>query len=337
MSLFRVGIIFGFLMVISLLGYGAPTANKVGAKKGSEVAKPAASAPANRNPANATSGSQPAETTTPVESSPPPKEAETKAAKEDSPAVKGVKKRGAEISGATKGEDGPASLFADEKGFLAGLDYPELQVVPRASERLTMEAQEERSAFMSHYWPVQISALALIMAGSTSSGNYREDSPTDSQKKENAFSSQMGLLIGGMWFGATYYLSHSLSYSKALPEIRKVTGKDKKSQLLRERLSEEALERPAKVARMINNMSVWSTLALAMYIDAHSKQSLPSYTGLAIGLSFLPWLIDNRIIENWDKHQEYKRKIYAPITKVDFVIDPKSGQATPLLGLQWRF
>jgi hypothetical protein len=74
-----------------------------------------------------------------------------------------------------------------------------------------------------------------------------------------------------------------------------------------------------------------------MYIDAHSKQSLPSYTGLAIGLSFLPWLIDNRIIENWDKHQEYKRKIYAPITKVDFVIDPKSGQATPLLGLQWRF
>lgn len=257
-------------------------------------------------------------------------------------AVKGVRKRGSQIAnspsaGASSSTEQTGNLFDDEKGFLAGLDYPELQVVPRASERLQMEAQEERSSFMSNYWPVQISAIALVLAGTTASGQYKQGDPSDSQKKENQFASQMGVLVGGVWLGTTYYLSHYLSYGKALPEIKKVAGKDKKSLLLRERLAEEALERPAKIAAMVNNLSVWSTLTLALYINSHSRQSLPSYAGLALGLSFLPWLIDNRIIANWQKHQEYKRKIYAPITRLDFTFDPSTLRPMPVLGFQWTF
>lgn len=254
---------------------------------------------------------------------------------EEGNTVKGVKKRGATVP--QDNQESPASLFDDEKGFLAGLDYPELQVVPKASERLQLEADEEKSSAVGNYWPVQISAIALMLAGTTSAGKYKEDAPTDSQKKENQFASQMGLLMGGIWLGATYYLDHSLSYRRSLPDIRKINGKDKKSLLLKERLSEEALERPAKTAMMINTMSVWSTFVLAVYINEHSKQTLPSYAGLAMGLSFLPWLIDNRVIENWQKHQEYKRKIYAPVTMINFSVDPSTQTLTPLLGMQWRF
>jgi len=248
---------------------------------------------------------------------------------EESKNYKGVKKRGSSES--------PASLFEDEKGFLAGLDYPELQVVPRASDRLQMESQEEKNSIISSYWPIQVSSIALIMAGTMSSGKFKQTNPSDSQKKENQFATQMGTIVGAMWLGGTFYLSHSLSYSKSLPEIKKISGKDKKSLLLKERLSEEALERPAKIASMINTFSVWTNFFLALYINSHSKESIPSYTGFAMGLSFLPFLIDNRIVENWEKHQEYKRKIYAPITRVDFAIDPKSRQLTPLLGMQWNF
>lgn len=255
----------------------------------------------------------------------------------DSESVKGVKKRGSIVTGENPSEDSSASLFQDEKGFLAGLDYPELQVVPRASERLAMEAQEERGSFISSYWPVQISAIALMVAGATSTGKYKQLNPTDEQKKENQFASQMGIFAGGLLLGATFYLDHSMSYSKASNELRKITGKDKKSLLLKERLAEESLERPAKVANLISNMSVWSTLALSLYINSQTDQELLRYSGVAIALSFLPWIFDNRIIENWEKHQEYKRKIYAPITKLDFAIDPNSNRLVPLLGLQWRF
>lgn len=305
-----VGIIFSILFLMSVLGVAADPGDK-------NNKKPATSASSATTSANF------------VEENKTLENERSDSSNDETPSVKGVKKRGA--------SENPASLFDDEKGFLAGLDYPELQVVPRASERLQMESQEERNSFISSYWPVQISSLALVMAGSMGSGKYKQDDPTDAQKKENQFASQMGTLVGLMWLGGTYYLNHSLSYSKAIPDIKKVTGKDKKSQLLKERLSEEALERPAKIASMINNFSVWTNFFLALYINEHSKQGMPNYAGVAIGLSFLPMLIDNRIVENWEKHQEYKRKIYAPITKVDLVVDPKSKQLTPLLGMQWRF
>lgn len=256
---------------------------------------------------------------------------------QESTTVKAVKKRGPVVGAESSNEEAPASLIEDEKSFLAGLDYPELQVVPKASERLLMEQQEGRNSLVGNYWPVQISALALMVAGSRAAGAYSEDNPTSAQKKENQFASQMGILFGGMWLGATFYLDYSMSYGKALNDIKKINGKDKKSLLLKERLSEEALERPAKVARMINNFSVWSTFALAIYINSHSKQDLPNYAAVAMGLSFLPWLIENRLVENWDKHQEYKRKIYAPLTQFNLMLDPQTGRATPLLGMQWQF
>ena len=140
---------------------------------------------------------------------------------EDSNSIKAETKRGSAINGLNPEAAGPESLFADEKGFLAGLDYPELQVVPRASERLQMEAQDEKASFMSNYWPVQLSSLGLVLAGFMSSGKYLEESPTLNQKQENQIATQMGILIGGVWVGTTYYLDHSLSYSKAMPEIKK--------------------------------------------------------------------------------------------------------------------
>lgn len=351
MFLGRIGIILSFLILISILGNANEQNNKSLPRKSSPIRKNTNSATPNTSTipqaerhidSQNTSGSAPPLSTSSENSNDKVDVSDTI---EEAPPVRGVKKRGSSVakdvttkeSSLKDTSNGPASLFDDEKGFLAGLDYPELQVVPRASDRLLMEAQEERSSFISSYWPVQISSIALIVAGATAAGKYDQDEPNESQKKENQFASQMGVLVGAMWLGGTVYLNHTLSYSKALPDIKKISGKDKRSALLKERLAEEALERPAKIARAINNLSIWTNFILAGYIAAQSKQALPSYAGWAIGLSFLPLLIENRIVENWDKHQEYKRKIYAPITRFDFAIDPNSKQLTPVLGLQWRF
>lgn len=248
--------------------------------------------------------------------------------------MKAITKKGAVV--AEPGSLG--SLFQDEKNFLAGLDYPELQVVPRASERLNLELQMEKTSVVSNYWPVQVAGVGLILAGVTSSGQYKETNPTDFQKKEQQFSTQLSLITGALWIGATYLLDHPTAYSMSQGDIKKITGKDKKSLLLKERLSEEALERPAKMARILNNMVVWSSLALSLYVNEHSSQTgLINYAALAAGLSFFPWLFENRYISNWEKHQEYKRKIYAPITRLDFTIDPQTQKIAPLIGMQWEF
>lgn len=231
--------------------------------------------------------------------------------------------------------------FNDQKGILAGLDYPELQVVPRASERIAFEAQEEKTRLISPYWPVQMSAVSLFIAGFMSKGKYKDDSAdaskNASRQAENAFSSQLAMLTGGLWMGTTYYMTHYLSYGEALQEIRKINGKDKKNTLLRERLAEEAIERPARITYLINTLSVWSTLFSSLYLANNTTQVSPSYAGIAAAMAFMPWLIDNRITRNWEKHQEYKRKIYAPLTMGTWQYDLPTKEWRPLLTLNWVF
>ncbi len=225
----------------------------------------------------------------------------------------------------------------DSRGILAGLDYPELQVVPRASERLSMEAQEEKDRVISPYWPVQFSAFSLIYSGIYASGKYKVANPTDAQKKENKMASQMAILTGGLWLGSTLYLTNILSYSSELQKLKKISGKDKKSQLLKERIAEEAIERPARIAYLVNTMSVISSLICSLYVSGNTSQSNPGYSNFSIALAFLPWIIDNRITMNWEKHLEYKRKIYAPLTMGTFQYNEKAKKWEPFLTYNWSF
>ncbi len=49
-------------------------------------------------------------------------------------------------------------------------------------------------------------------------------------------------------------------YRAGMKAISKYTGKDDRATLTRERLAEEALERPAKTIRVLKHFSVWTNL-----------------------------------------------------------------------------
>lgn len=226
---------------------------------------------------------------------------------------------------------------SDEKSLLKSIDYPELQVVPRASERLQMEVQNERDSIVGPYWPVQLSSVFLMVSATMSTGKYKQETPTDAQKAQNQLASQTGTLLGALWIGSTIYLEKTSAYSKGMNEVRKYNGKDKKTSLLRERVAEEALERPAKLAKTVNRLAAWTNLISAIYIAGNTAPSTPDYSGMAIGLAFMPFIFDNRFEESWEKHQEYKRKIYAPLATIDFTQDPNSKKLNPLMALRWEF
>lgn len=225
----------------------------------------------------------------------------------------------------------------DESSLFKSIEYPELQVVPRASERLQIEAQEENSTIYSPYWPVQLSAIATIMAGSSGAGKYYNKNPTEQQMAENKMASNAAIVTGGLWLGVTWYVGKKLSYAKSYSELKKYSGKDKRSELTRERLAEEALEEPAKMAKTLNRLSIITNLLASAYISSQSEQQSPNYAGIAVAMSFLPWLMENRLETVWDKHLEYKRKIYAPISTINFQFDSKSKVFNPQMALVWNF
>lgn len=228
----------------------------------------------------------------------------------------------------------------DENDILKTIDYPELQVVPRATERLHLEAQEERDNMFSPYWAIQAGAIANIVSGMNSAGKYLEDKDgvvTEKAKENNTIASQTSIAVGTIWLGVTWYANNRLGYLSANSTIRRVSGKDKKSEIFRERLAEEAFERPAKLAHFLKYAAVATNFVSAVYMDNSSGQDNPNYAAIAAITSLLPLFMDNRLEVNWEKHQEYKRKIYTPVMNWDFQYDQYARNIEPRFTLNWSF
>lgn len=219
------------------------------------------------------------------------------------------------------------------------IDYPELQVVPRASERLLLEASEEKDSWVSPLWTIQVSALATLIAAVGSSGEYntnKDGQTTDVMKEEHDMAISTAYIVGGGWLLGSWYFNREFSYQDATKRLKKITGKDKKSELMRERMAEEALEAPANLVRTLNRLSVISNFLAASYVAAQTSQTQPSYAGFAVGLSILPWIFENRYVSVWEKHQEYKRKIYAPLVWTDLKYQGRK-EWVPYYGISFYF
>jgi hypothetical protein len=224
-----------------------------------------------------------------------------------------------------------------EEEILKGLDYPELQVVPRASDRLVMETQNEREYGWVAFWPYQVSSIATYMAGSRLRGNYKEDVTTERAKKDsdNVGLSAMAVGIGGL--GLSIFLIKSDLYGDSFRRIKANKVIDKRGELLRERLSEEALEKPAHLINMLTTVSVTLNVMANVAVASQANGDVRGYAAVGVVAAFLPWMFSNRYVDNWNKQLEYKRKIYTPLVGFDWQYQPKSKEFMPQLSANWSF
>ena len=157
------------------------------------------------------------------------------------------------------------------------------------------------------------------------------------RKKANGITVNAIAGISAAWFGLTYLLSAAEPYNSALSKINQIKGRDKKSLLLRERLAEEAMQKPAELVKMLAYASTLTNfIATASLLDTVNAD-LNMYAGIAMLTSFLPLIFKNKYQENYEKHLEYKKKIYAPLKSAAFRYDPLSGSLTPVTQLTWTF
>lgn len=220
---------------------------------------------------------------------------------------------------------------------LKDLDYPELQVVPRASDRLAMETQNERESGWVAFWPYQISALATLMSGYRLHGNYHDDGMSDQQKRDSDNIANGAMIVGGAWLALSVYLIKMDLYADAMRRVRAVKGTDKRSDLLRERMAEESLERPAELMNTLTTLSVVSNAAASIAVLTQANGDVRIYGAVSLLASFLPWMFQSRYVENWNKHLEYKRKIYTPLVGLDLRFEPQYQKYQPQLTMNWNF
>lgn len=224
-----------------------------------------------------------------------------------------------------------------QEDILKGLDYPELQVVPRASDRLLMETQNEREYGWIAFWPYQVSSVMTLLAGNRLRGNYKDDTLTEIQKKDsdNIALSAMALGVGGL--GLSIFLIRMDLYGDGFKRVKSVKVTDKRSELLRERLSEESLEKPAHLINMLTTVSVASNLLANLAVISQANADVRNYAAIGVVASFLPWMFSNRYVDNWQKQEEYKRKIYTPLIGYDWQFVPQNKSFQPQLTMNWQF
>ncbi len=233
----------------------------------------------------------------------------------------------------------PEEPVKDEgESLFTSLDYPELQVVPRASERLQLEAQLESNSGWMTFWPFHLSAIATLYTGYALSGDYYSSTISNSDKKRFDFMTQAATGVGVTWLAINSYYALSRPYTNEYRKIRSIaSGKDRRSELLRERLSEEALERPARMVRILTWASFITNFAANALLYDWSTPSNNIYPIAGALASTLPFIFNHRYITNYEKHLEYKRKIYAPIAYVDFMKASEKAPLEPRMVVQWSF
>jgi hypothetical protein len=231
----------------------------------------------------------------------------------------------------------PKKETSDITDIVDKLEYPELQVVPRASQRLKIEAAEEDRNWFYAHWTLEVSGLATLATGMTSDQRRENLNENDVRNAQN-FSS-ITKAIGAGWFVTGLFLGFQQPYRSASKVIAHTSSSEKgeRAALLKERLAEEALERPAKTMRVLSWVSVLTNVAANGVMLPFMTDQGRILGGFSLLLSFLPWMFEDHSIEVYDKHIEYKKKIYGPLSSLGVGYDSRGHEAYPTTLLTWNF
>jgi hypothetical protein len=106
---------------------------------------------------------------------------------------------------------------------------------------------------------------------------------------------------------------------------------------MRERLAEESLERPATIMRPLTVAAVLSNITLSIACGAYMNDQGKLMAGGSAILGLLPVLFEDPTIMIYDKHLEYKKKIYGPLTSTGLGFDKNSKTFYPTANFAWTF
>jgi hypothetical protein len=229
-------------------------------------------------------------------------------------------------------------MAADNKDF----EYPELLVSPSASDRLANEAKNENKDRWSIHWAIQASALTTLMAGLQSNGDPGKNADEAARKGEEVGSktaAKTATYVGGLWLVATTAMSASYTpYQSGVNGLKGMPQANKKDRLAYERYAEESIYGASRVATVMKWTAFATNAGASMMVVQNAYKPMTRGMGaLAVVGSTLPLLFEHR----WNSVQrfqgEYKKRIYGPLSQVQFSLMPKGDAMAAVTQMSWNF
>ncbi|MBC7396596.1 MAG: hypothetical protein H7333_04060 [Bdellovibrionales bacterium] len=220
----------------------------------------------------------------------------------------------------------------------ANFEYPELSVVPLASERVDAEAMGERDRALQTQLPYLVPASASFLAGAVLlATGTKSDFNHDESGKAAAW---VGMGVGAAWWGLTLgVLNHLDPYSQGSGTLSKLPAKNQREKLARERRAEEVIFQAGGLSRKLRWISIATNLFASAFMVGSSKDNNASrYVATAsLVAAFTPLLFAH----HWDtvecQQRDYKRRIYAPVLGAALLPNPRGSEFSPGLTLALQF
>lgn len=213
-------------------------------------------------------------------------------------------------------------------------DYPELQVTPRASERLAIESKHELAKPYSFQLAITSSALVTLVAGISQTNDY------DSTKSNAKNSATVGLAIGGGWLVANMLMAYQYrGYTSALSKIQGMAVTSSREQLIKERLAEEEINQLGRIGKTMKWASFTTNALAGVYMASKAKKDSAAQIldGAAVVASLLPIIFSNHYEDVAQEQRQYKKKIFGTISSNFLLQDPGTNKWVPGIGLAATF
>lgn len=213
-------------------------------------------------------------------------------------------------------------------------DYPELQVTPKASERIALESEYEKVKPWSFQSPITYSAIVTIAASMVQGGKI------DLKKDPEENSKKVGLLVGGSWLALNAYMAYQYQgYSSAHSKISSLPAKTAREQLIKERMAEEEINQLGRIGKTMKWASFATNFVAGGYMLSKAKKDSNAqvFDGVAIAASFLPLIFSNHFESVSNEQHQYKKKIFGTISSHFLFQDPTSNNWVPGVGFVATF
>ena len=207
-------------------------------------------------------------------------------------------------------------------------DYPELAVVPRASERLRIESEREAAQRWTTHLPLAVAGATTLLGGALAEGNKDRD-------KDDGVGPKIAIGVGAGWLVTAVWLQMShRPYSAGHREVKALPRGSQREQLIAERYAEERIAQAASLGKKIKWISFGTNLlaSVASASDAEKDSAGMAVSIAGVATSFLPLLFNYPWERIQEEQQSYKKKIFGPVSfGQGFLREPLRNE--PRLGL----
>ena len=187
------------------------------------------------------------------------------------------------------------------------LMYPELNVVPRASERIRLEAVREIRGQAMEYLPLIAPGIMTLAAGAMASGSLQDGD-------EESYSPAVAIGVGAVTVLATSWAALSYRpYKSAYKRIQKLPARNKREQLKRERMAEEEIKALKSIGLKTRLTIAITNAAAAGYLSGTIDDSTDegkqakSISAISQVVSLLPLFFPMRWETVADEQEKYKK------------------------------